>query len=91
MNPLTEIQRKVYDFIVSHKSANGIPPTRAEIAGHFGWASANSAQGHLKAIQKKGWITLLGHKRARGVVINPCGHHRAPWFVRDPQTNTGEG
>ena len=77
MKPLTDIQRRVYDFIVSHKSHYGIPPTRAEIAGEIGWASANSAECHLKLIERKGWITLLRHKRSRGIVISPREHTRS--------------
>lgn len=77
MKPLTKVQKDVYDFIVSYKSSYGIPPTRAEIAGEFGWASNNAAECHLKLIAKKGWITMLGHKRSRGLVVSPQVKTRA--------------
>jgi repressor LexA len=35
-----------------------MPPTRAEIAGAFGFASPNAAEDHLRALAKKGAITL---------------------------------
>jgi repressor LexA len=92
MNALTAIQRRVYDFLVAHKSNHGIPPTRAEIAGEFGWASSNAAQCVLKALEKKGWVTLLGHKRSRGVVIN-ASREKTPrdWTPINSKPNTQEG
>jgi len=35
-----------------------MPPTRAEIASHFGFRSANAAEDHLKALARKGMIEL---------------------------------
>ncbi len=36
-----------------------MPPTRAEIAHHFGFRSTNAAEKHLQALAKKGAIELL--------------------------------
>jgi repressor LexA len=37
----------------------GMPPTRAEIAGELGFKSANAAEEHLRALQRKGVLELL--------------------------------
>lgn len=63
---LTTTQRKVLAFIREHRRENQMPPTRAQIASHFKWSSANSAQCHLKALEKHGAITLSAGK-ARGI------------------------
>lgn len=55
---LTKQQTRVLDFIESHLSKNGFPPTRAEIRDHFKWSSANAAQCHLEALEKRGWLKL---------------------------------
>ncbi len=49
---LTELQARVLDYIDSCVSA-GLPPTRAEIAEHFGWKSANAADTHLRFLERK--------------------------------------
>jgi repressor LexA len=36
-----------------------LPPTRAEIAEHLGFRSANAAEDHLRALARKGAIELL--------------------------------
>lgn len=55
---LTIRQQQIYDLIKSHLSDTGFPPTRAEIAATFGFRSANAAQEHLKALEKKGYIEI---------------------------------
>ena len=59
MEKLTFTQYNVLRFIKAHANKNGFPPTRAEIAKHFGWASVNGAQQHLIYIQKKGHIKII--------------------------------
>ncbi len=59
MRPLTTRQQQIFDFIKDNISDTGMPPTRAEIAGYFGFKSANAAEEHLKALAKKGYIEML--------------------------------
>jgi len=59
MRPLTSRQQQIFDFIRDKISDTGMPPTRAEIAGYFGFKSANAAEEHLKALAKKGYIEML--------------------------------
>ncbi|MBK9020014.1 MAG: transcriptional repressor LexA [Sulfuritalea sp.] len=55
---LTPRQQEILDFIRSSMEVFSMPPTRAEIAGAFGFASPNAAEDHLRALAKKGAITL---------------------------------
>ena len=62
----TDKQLMVLAVISMHIKEHGHPPTRQEIADKFGWSSANAAQCHLKALERKGWITMLrGPVKAR--------------------------
>ena len=63
---LTPRQREILDFIRSTLEVLGAPPTRAEIAGAFGFASPNAAEDHLKALAKKGAV-VLDPRSARGI------------------------
>jgi len=45
----------IQDFIAE----TGMPPTRAEIARELGFKSANAAEEHLRALQKKGVLDLV--------------------------------
>jgi repressor LexA len=55
---LTPRQQEILDFIRNSMEVFSMPPTRAEIAGAFGFASPNAAEDHLRALAKKGAITL---------------------------------
>ncbi|MCX2523707.1 transcriptional repressor LexA [Larsenimonas rhizosphaerae] len=57
--PLTARQQEVYDFIRRTLQEYGYPPTRAEIARALGFRSANAAEEHLRALQKKGAIDMI--------------------------------
>lgn len=59
MRELTKRQSEIFDLIRETINATGMPPTRAEIAEHFGFRSANAAEEHLKALAKKGYIEML--------------------------------
>jgi len=59
MRPLTPRQLQIFELIKVTISDTGMPPTRAEIADHFGFKSANAAEEHLKALAKKGYIDML--------------------------------
>ena len=59
MEKLTKRQGEVLNLIREFLQITGFPPTRAEIAKQFGFRSANSAEEHLRAIARKGYITML--------------------------------
>jgi repressor LexA len=58
MDDLTPRQRQVLRFIQDAVAEQGMPPTRAEIAGALGFKSANAAEEHLRALQRKGVLDL---------------------------------
>ena len=53
---LTEIQKKILEFLIEQKINKGYPPTLAEIALFFGYKNRATVQQHLQAIEKKGYI-----------------------------------
>jgi repressor LexA len=58
MSDLTPRQTQILRLIQSHLTESGMPPTRAEIARELGFKSANAAEEHLRALQRKGVIQL---------------------------------
>ncbi|MCC6472981.1 MAG: repressor LexA, partial [Burkholderiales bacterium] len=72
MDELTLRQAEILDLIRSHLEETGIPPTRAEIAAHFGFHSPNAAEAHLRALERKGAIEILPGA-SRGLRIREPG------------------
>jgi repressor LexA len=66
---LTKIQRNILEFIIESKSGSGSTPTLAEIAGHFGYKNRATAQQHVQAIEKKGFIKR-SPRLSRGIELN---------------------
>ncbi len=64
---LTRRQQEILDYIEQCMQVDGLPPTRAEIVEHFGFASPNAAQCHLRALAARGAIELRTGT-ARGIV-----------------------
>lgn len=56
---LTQRQQRILELIREHIRTRGLPPTRAEIARALGFSSANAAEGHLRALARKGAIELV--------------------------------
>lgn len=63
---LTARQREVLAYVRRCVQAQGVPPTRAEIARAFGFRSPNAAEAHLRALERKG-VLELRDGRARGI------------------------
>lgn len=59
MSALTPRQKQILELIQDAISENGMPPTRAEIAAALGFKSANAAEEHLRALERKGVLELL--------------------------------
>ena len=59
MRELTPRQRQILQMIQEFIGETGMPPTRAEIASELGFKSANAAEEHLRALQRKGVLDLL--------------------------------
>jgi repressor LexA len=59
MRQLTPRQKEILELIQQFIAEYGMPPTRAEISRELGFKSANAAEQHLRALQKKGVLELL--------------------------------
>jgi repressor LexA len=85
MSELTQRQSEVLSFIRDFMDEAGMPPTRAEIAKQLGFRSANAAEEHLRALQRKGAIELIPGT-SRGIQLSEA-------LRGDPSmvANTGAG
>jgi repressor LexA len=59
MDQLTPRQSQILNMIQEFIADSGMPPTRAEIARELGFKSANAAEDHLRALQRKGVLDLI--------------------------------
>ena len=70
---LTKRQAQILDLIRNAIETSGMPPTRAEIANHLGFRSANAAEDHLRALARKEVIELRPGS-SRGIrLLSPAG------------------
>lgn len=70
MIKLTPRQQHVLTFLRRFAADRGRPPTRAEIAAHFGFRSPNAAEEHLRALARKRALTLIPGA-SRGIQLGP--------------------
>ena len=70
----SEIQRRMYDFIVSYMKSEGMPPTNREIGRELQIASTGHVDYHLTMLEKKGLISRQP-KKSRGIKLtkSPTG------------------
>jgi len=68
MKEITSQQQRVLDCIQIHIKKTGFPPTRADICRELGFKSPNSAETHLRALEKKGFISIESGT-SRGISI----------------------
>ena len=68
MEELTERQKEILNFLKAYVRDHGYPPTMREIGEHFGFTWPG-ARGHLRALEKKGFIKINPLK-ARGLEVS---------------------
>lgn len=68
MHQLTPRQKQILEMIQAFIADYGMPPTRAEIARELGFKSANAAEDHLRALQRKG-VLELKPGASRGILL----------------------
>lgn len=74
MQKLTERQRAVLEYISLSISDRGYPPTLREIGNHLGIRSTNGVNDHLRALERKGYLTREDMKsRTLRLVRTPDG------------------
>jgi repressor LexA len=66
---MTIRQKEVLDFIRRKIENRGFPPSIREICDAFKFKSPNAVTGHLKALEKKGFISRMEHKSARAIEV----------------------
>jgi len=66
--PLTEIERKILDFMVQYLRANTYQPSIREIGERFGIKSTKTVSEHLQSLADKGFLER-DPSRSRGVRI----------------------
>ncbi|GCE25322.1 lexA repressor [Dictyobacter alpinus] len=64
----SEIQRRMYDFIVNYMKSEGMPPTNREIGRELNIASTGHVDYHLTMLEKKGLISRQA-KKSRGIKL----------------------
>ena len=74
MQKLTDRQRAVLEFISESISDRGYPPTLREIGNRLGIRSTNGVNDHLRALERKGYLTREDMKsRTLRLVRTPDG------------------
>ncbi|MDA7786696.1 transcriptional repressor LexA [Gammaproteobacteria bacterium] len=68
MKDITPQQNKVLNCIKVYIKGTGFPPTRSDICKEMGFKSPNSAETHLRALEKKGFISIASGA-SRGITI----------------------
>lgn len=79
---LTDRQRLVLEFICSSIGDRGYPPTLREIGNKLGIRSTNGVNDHLRALERKGYLTREDMKsrtlRPTAATLNELGIERTP-------------
>lgn len=70
MTKLTLRQQEVLNLLIDYQRRHGFPPTTYELTGMLGCRSPNAAASHLKALERKGAITIT-RGVSRGISITP--------------------
>ena len=81
MNGLTDRQRMVLEYICGSIDERGYPPTLREIGNKLGIRSTNGVNDHLRALERKGYLTREDMKsrtlRPTEATLNLVGHGSA--------------
>lgn len=68
MSQLTQRQSDALDAIKLYRERTGFPPTISELAELIGCSSPNAAADHVRALKKKGYISVAPGA-ARGITV----------------------
>lgn len=77
MKGLTYRQEEILGYLQLYQRENGTWPSFREIEEHFGFRSTNAVMGHLKALERKGYISrVAGQARTFRINFDLCEDHR---------------
>lgn len=71
MQKLTDRQRAVLEYIETSIHDRGYPPTLREIGNHLGIRSTNGVNDHLRALERKGYLTREDMKSRTLRLVRP--------------------
>ncbi len=83
MSELTDLQRRVFDFVRGNLVAGRSAPTLREVAAEFGWRSKRAAGCHIEALIRKGWLASEPGK-ARSLRLVGAGRAVRPASIEIP-------
>lgn len=69
-NELTKRQKELLVFLNGFHNKHGIMPSSREIQEHFSFASQTAAMGHLRALERKGYIKRMPGKARAVMLVN---------------------
>src|SRR6478736_1475161 len=92
MQGLTDRQQQVLHYIRTSIADRGYPPTLHEIGAHMGIRSTNGVNDHLRALERKGYLTREDMKsralRPKDINELPPGDSQA--LAGKPANDSGE-
>ena len=65
MDELTIVQAEILSAVRQRVGRGKPPPSYRELCSEFGWRSTGTARDHLKALERKGYVQLPGHRGGR--------------------------
>ena len=72
LQPLTEKEERIYEFLVQYYGEKRRPPTYSEIRDHFGYKNNSSVQDFITQLRDKGYIKVpIGENKKRAIEIVP--------------------
>jgi repressor LexA len=89
MQGLTQRQQMVLDFIRESINSRGYPPTLREIGARMGIRSTNGVNDHLRALERKGYLTREDMKSRALRPVNGAGV-QLPLPTGEPSNNVTE-
>lgn len=87
MQGLTDRQQQVLQYIRTSIADRGYPPTLREIGAHMGIRSTNGVNDHLRALERKGYLTREDMKSR---ALRPCEASDLPPLPEHPANDDDE-
>jgi repressor LexA len=69
MDALTQIQQRIFDFLLSFQKEHGRTPSGPEITDEFGYRDHSTVYQHLRAIANKGYLDVVQAGRRKPLRI----------------------
>lgn len=88
---LTPRQQNILDFVSEFQGDHGFPPSIREIGEFFGIRSTNGVSDHLRALERKGFLSKTGNQSRSLQVVREAGDDRPPTRRTVPIGGTEHG